>query len=153
MKEQAFTILLMLAIGYLIGLMVIELRNRGAKKGYTGHERRRTRKVIELEPLGETILHETQEMLDKEKLATRDGLKFIMRMMQELYVSDMRRTLKVNELVEQFEIIHNKTLISWIEARPKVALFLSLIAMALVVDEIRQPILRYALSQVGVHLP
>jgi len=153
MDKPASFIFLTLAFIFVIGSLLIEFRSRTQNKGYLGTERRRTRKVSELEPLGEQILKETEEMLDRDKLATRDGLKFIMKMMQELYIADMRRTLKMNELVEQFEVLRHKSLVSWIEDHKKFSLFLVLNFLALIVPEIRQPILRYALAQIGVQIP
>ncbi len=155
LKDQVFTLLIFLAGIHLFGSIIIELRERAKPKHghYTGQERRNVRKLAELEPLGESILKETEEMLDNDKLATRDGLKFIIKMMGELYMSDVRRTLKVNEIVEQINLIQNKSVVAWIEARPKLALFLSLVIMSLIVPEIRDPILHYALSQIGVTMP
>jgi hypothetical protein len=147
-------VFLALLLFYVVGSIVIEIRSRNRPKGgYGGVERRKTRKITDLEPLGEAVLKETQEMIDRDRLATRDGLKFIIKMMQELYVSDMRRTLKVNELVEQMNIIQHKSLISWIELRPKLALFIALVILSLIVDEIRQPIMVYAFSQIGIKIP
>jgi len=150
--RQAVSTLLILASVFLIGSLVIEYRGRD-QKGYLGSERRRTRKIVELEPLGEAILKETEEMLDKDRLQTRDGLKFIMRMMQELYLADMRRTLKMNELVEQFEILRHKSFIAWIEEHKKFSLFIVLTFFSIIIPEIRLPILRYAFGLIGVQLP
>jgi len=153
MGEQAIRILLGLVFLFALGYFFIEYRERAEKKVYGGAERRKTRKITELEPLGETILRETEEMLDRDRLQTRDGLKFIMKMMGELYVADMRRTLKMNEVVEQLEVMRHKSLIAWIEDHKKTALFLLLIFFALVLPEIRLPILRYAFGLIGVQLP
>jgi hypothetical protein len=153
LRDQAFTLLLFLAAVHLMGSIVIELVNRSRKYNYLGSERRKTRKIAELDPLGEDILREVDEMLDQDKISMEDGLKFIIRMMQRLYVADTHRTLKVNELVEQFNLIQNKNVMSWIEERPKLALFVSLVMMALVVDEIRGPIMKFALSQIGIDVP
>lgn len=154
MTGQATSALLLLGLLFAIGVIWIEFQARRKKSSdHYGPERRRTRKIAELEPLGESILKETQHMLDQERLHTRDGLKFIMRMMSELYVADMRRTLKVNELVEQMEVLRHKSLIAWIEDRPKFSLFMALVILALVVDEFRVPILRFALAKIGVVLP
>lgn len=153
MEERAFTAIIMLTVLYGVGFVIIELRSRrNSKPGYIV-ERRRPRKVTELEPLGEGILKETEEMIDKERLATRDGLKFIMKMMSELYVADMRRTLKTNELVEQFEMIRHKNLVTWIEDHPKLSYFLLLVFVALIVDEIRLPIVRLIMAKIGIPLP
>jgi hypothetical protein len=153
-ESRALSILIALAIFFVLGSLWIEFRERRqAKAEYTGRERRRTRKVPELEPLGEALLKETQEMLNHERLRTREGLKFIMKMMSELYISDMRRTLKVNELVEQFEILRHKNLISWIEDHKKLSLALMLLFFSFMADEIRVPLVRFALSYIGVSFP
>src|SRR5262245_55651776 len=131
MEERAFNAFMLLAVLYGIGFLIIELRSRrNGKYPYLGIERRKTRKIAELEPLGEGILKETEGMIDKERLATRDGLKFIMKMMSELYIADMRRTLKTNELVEQFETLRHKNLVSWIEEHPKLSYFILLLFIA-----------------------
>jgi hypothetical protein len=74
-------------------------------------------------------------------------------MMQELYIADMRRTLKVNELVEQFNVLEAKSVISWVEKQPKLAFFLGLLVLAIVVPEIRDPIFQYTLKQISIGLP
>lgn len=152
--ERALSIILALGIFFVVGSLWIEFRERTqSKSGYVGKERRRTRKVPELEPLGEKMLKETEDMLNRERLHTRDGLKFIMKMMSELYVNDMRRTLKVNELVEQFEILRHKNLIAWIEDHKKLSLFLLLLFFSVMADEIRVPLVRFAFSYIGVNFP
>ena len=153
MEERGFTAIMLLFVLFGVGWLIIEIRSRRNSKPWHIVERRRPRKVTELEPLGEGILKETEEMIDKERLATRDGLKFIMKMMSELYVADMRRTLKTNELVEQFEMIRHKNLVTWIEDHPKLSYFLLLVFVALIVDEIRLPIVRLILAKIGIPLP
>lgn len=156
MEERAFNAIILMVVLFGIGYLLIEFRSRRNGKypqGYIGVERRQTRKIAELEPLGEGILKETEEMIDKERLATRDGLKFIMKMMSELYIADMRRTLKTNELVEQFETLRRKNLIGWIEANQKLAYLIFLAFVALIVDEIRVPIVRLIIAKIGIPLP
>ncbi len=154
LKDQVFILLLLLAGIHLFGSIIIELRERAkSKRGYAGHERRSVRKVAELDPLGDAMLKRTNQLLEQDEIDTRSGLKLLIEMTQDIYISDIRKTMKINEVVEQVNIIQNKSVITWIEARPKLALFLSLLIMSLIVPEIRDPILRYALSQIGVTFP
>lgn len=147
-------ILLFLLLAFLIGSALIEISNRGRKKG-GGYfvEKRRTRKITALEPLGTQILAEVSTMLNEEKLNTRSGLKMLMKLMSETYVADVQRTMKVNEITEQFEILRSKNVVIWIEERPKLALALTLLFFGWTTDELRIPLLREALSRIGISLP
>lgn len=150
--QPLLTLLLVLSIGYTIGSVLIDLRR---KIGYRffGQERRKVRKINELDPLGERMIAKTERMLTDDKLETREGVKFIMEMMRDIYISDAQKTLKVNEIVEQFEILRNKSITVWIQDHPKAFLFLMTLAFAWVTDEIRAPLIRQALNYLGINLP
>jgi hypothetical protein len=145
-------ILFFLILILLSGFLYIEYKNWKYRDTPLEHkpERRRVRKIRELEQLGVTLLEETERQLNSEKMQTRSGLKFIMKMMAELYQAELQRTLKINELVEQFEIMKSQNMLSWAQAHPKTAWFLGILILSIIVDEIRVPLLRIALGYLGI---
>lgn len=135
-----------------IGSIVIEIRQR-SRHGKPIIERRKTQRVDKLEPLGQEVLDGAMNLVDENKLKTREGMRFIIRVMQEVYKSDVERTQKVNEIVEQFETLRGKTLMVFAEKYPKVSLFLLLLIFAWTTDEIRGPIIRALFASVHIPLP
>lgn len=151
--NSLYNYLLIFAILLAVGFIMIEIRKSNHVNGTTFRERRRTRTVDKLAPLGDEILDGAMNLVDENKLKTREGMRFIVKVMQEIWKSDVERTNKVNEIVEQFETLRNKSLVVWIERYPKLSLFLCLILFAWITDEIRGPILRAIFFKAGIPLP
>ena len=144
--------LLVFIILFAAGSIVIEIRQR-SRNGKPLIERRRTQRVEKLEPLGKEVLDGAMNLVDENKLKTREGMRFIIKVMQEVYKSDVERTNKVNEIVEQFETLRAKSLMVFAEKYPKLSLFLILLIFAWTTDEIRGPIIRALFASVHIQLP
>lgn len=144
--------LLVFIFAFGIGSVVIEVRQR-SKHGKPFIERRKTQRVEKLEPLGQEVLDGAMNLVDENKLKTREGMRFIIKVMQEVYKSDVERTQKVNEVVEQFETLRSKTVMVFAEKYPKLSLFLVLLIFAWTTDEIRGPIIRALFASVHIQLP
>lgn len=142
--------LLIFLVIFIGGSVIIELRR---SRGHPLIERRKTRKVEKLEPLGEEVLDGAMKLVDENKLKTREGMRFIIKVMQEVYNSDVERTQKVNEIRDEFEILRNRSVIVFIERYPKLSLFLGLLIFAWITDEIRGPIIRSLFAMLHINLP
>jgi hypothetical protein len=143
---------------FIVGLADIEIKERrkiNDEKRYFGEERRQVRKVPKLdeEPASSTAMSKMEELLQEDKIETRDGLRFIMSMMSELYIADFKRNLKINQVIEQLEILQNKTIIYWIEQNKKTAWLFTMLFIGLVVDEIRVPVFQAIFKWIGIPLP
>ena len=145
--------LLIFIIVFAAGSIIIEVRRSAIQSGKPFIERRKTRKIEQLQPIGKDVLDGAMDLVDEEKLKTREGMRFIIRVMQEVYRSDVERTQKINEVVEQFEALRNKTAVVFAEKYPKLSLFLVLLVLAWFTDEIRAPVIRELFSMLHINLP
>ncbi len=146
------TYLLVFIFVFGIGSVIIEIRQR-SRNGKPIIERRKTQRVEKLEPLGKEVLDGAMNLVDENKLKTREGMRFIIKVMQEVYKSDVERTAKVNEIVEQFETLRSKTIMVFAEKYPKLTFFMILLVFAWTTDEIRGPIIRALFASVHIQLP
>lgn len=137
---------------FIAGSLYIEIMKVIQSRRSRGYfrERRKVKNIIPLEPVGKQVLAETIELIDEDKLQTRDGMRLVIKMMSEIYISEMQRTLKINEIVEQFNVLSNKSVVTFVETYPKFSLFLALVIIAWVTDEIRAPIIKLILNKLGI---
>lgn len=145
--------LLIFIVVYAAGSIIIEIRRAGARGGKPLLERRKTRTIDTLEPIGKEVLDGAMNLVDENKLKTREGMRFIIKVMQEVYQSDVERTQKINEIIEQFETLRNTSAKVFVDKYPKLSLFLALLVFAWVTDEIRAPIIRTLFSMLHINLP
>jgi hypothetical protein len=152
--NQITIYLLIFIVIFSAGSIIIEIRRAAnAKRGRPFVERRRTHKIDLLQPLGNDVLDEAMQLIDENKLRTRDGMRFITKIMQEIHSADVQRTLKINEIVEQFETLRNKSLMIFSEKYPKLSLLIILLIFAWITDEIRAPVIRALFSTWNINLP
>lgn len=153
MNATLLPYLLILVVLFVGGSIVIEIRRASLEKHTPLVERRKTRRIEKIDPLGEEVLDGAMDLVDENKLKTREGMRFIIRVMQEVYKSDVERTNKVNEIIEQFETLRNKSVTVFVEKYPKLSLFIGLLLFAWVTDEIRGPVVRALFALAHISLP
>jgi len=152
MNSTSVSLIIFIVI-FAAGSILIEVRNATRLGSKPVIERRKTQRVEKLEPLGQDVLDGAMNLVDENKLKTREGMRFIIKVMQEVYKSDLERTAKVNEVVEQFETLRSKSLMVFAEKYPKLSLFMILLIFAWITDEIRGPIIRAIFASVHISLP
>jgi transcriptional regulator CtsR len=145
--------LIPLVIAFIIGSTWIEIRRVRSIDNIPLIERRKNKKISPMEPVSGKVMEDAMELIDENKLKTRDGMRFIVRVMNEIHASDVERTKIVNDLLEQFDILKNKSVWVFAERYPKTTLLLVLTAFAWVTDEIRAPLIRAILAQLHLTLP